>query len=108
MPCIVVVYSARLSQLVVDSEMLRLSEWVTVHLLFPWVSVLLLFQGQGKMAVPHRSGFPKAGVLLPPLGAGNKGLAQHGKHCHGALEEASTWEAWNGQLVILVVLPFTW
>lgn len=58
-------------------------------------------------AIPHRSGFPKAGVLLPPLGAGNKGLAQHGKHCHGALEEASVWKAQGGHLLILV-MPFTW
>lgn len=96
-----------LLQLVASLEMLRLSEWVGGHLLFPGVSVLLPFQGRGRMSVPHGSSFPKAGLLLPPLGAGNKGRAQHGRHCHRALEKANLWEAWGGHLLILV-LPFTY
>lgn len=63
--------------------------------------------GRGRMSVPHGSSFPKAGLLLPPLGAGNKGRAQHGRHCHRALEKANLWEAWGGRLLILV-LPFTY
>lgn len=84
-----------------------MSKRVGVHLLFPRVSVLLLFRGRERMLVPHRSGFQKAGVLLPPLGAGNKGQDQHGRHCRGALEEASMWEAPGGHLFILL-MPFPW
>lgn len=82
--------------------------WVGgVDLLFPRVSALLLFPGQERVSVPHGSSCPKAGVLLPPLGAGNKGRAQHGRHCRGALEEASLWGPQDCHLFILL-MSFPW
>lgn len=95
----VLAHSAKLRWL--SFEMRRVSEWAGVHLLFPRVSVLLL-PGQETVSVPHSSNFLKAGVLLPPLGAGNMGQAEHGRHCD-ALEEASLWEAQGGHLFILLM-----
>lgn len=59
--------------------------------------------GQDEAPLPRCSRFLKAGAVLPPLGAGNKGPAR----CRGALDDASTWEGWDG-VFCSCLFPVPW